>query len=159
MGLETWKDIPNYEGFYQVSDMGSVRSIDRYVKGVGGSNRFLKGSVKKLQNHPDGYLQVRLSKQGLSRTFKNYQLVAYSFLNHRPTEGLVVDHIDNNPKNNKLSNLQVITHKKNTQKDKASLGVSYHKHSKKWRVYESVGEKQISLGYYNTKEEAINLNK
>ena len=156
MGLEKWKDIPNYVGYYQVSDNGNVRSLDRYVKGINNSKRLLKGKYKPLQNHPDGYLQIRLSKNGLSNTFKNYQLVAYAFLNFKPLKGLVVDHKDNNCKNNKLSNLQIITHRKNTQKDKKNLGVSYHKHSRKWRVYNYVNKKQVSLGYYETKDEATN---
>tara|TARA_R110001606_G_C14914496_1_gene595797 strand:- start:36 stop:518 length:483 start_codon:yes stop_codon:yes gene_type:complete len=160
MGLENWKDIPNYIGYYQVSDKGNVRSVDRYVKGAYNNVRLLKGRLKPLQKHPDGYLQIRLSRYGLTKTFKNYQLVAYAFLNHTPRgHKLVVDHIDNNPLNNNLSNLQIITHIENTQKDKKSLGVSYHKSSNKWRAYKSVNKKQISLGYYNTKEEAINLNK
>jgi len=155
MGLEIWKDIPNYNGYYKVSNFGNIKSIDRYVKGINNSKRLLKGKIKPLQNHNDGYYQVSLSKNAITKNFKNYQLVAYAFLNYIPKKGFVIDHIDNNPKNNNLKNLQIITHKKNTQKDKKNLGISYHKHSKKWRVYKSFNKKQISLGYYKTKSEAL----
>ena len=154
MGLENWKDIPSYIGYYQVSNKGNVRSLDRYVNGINNSKRLLKGKVKPLQKHPDGYHQVALSKDGIYKTFKNYQLVAYAFLNFKPLSGLVIDHIDNNPKNNNLSNLQIITHRENTQKDKKNLGVSYHKHSGKWRAYNMLNKKQVSLGYYETEAEA-----
>ena len=154
MGLENWKDIPNYIGYYQVSDKGNVRSLDRYVYGFNNGKRLLKGRDKPLQKHPYGYYQVTLSKNGINKTFNNYQLVAYAFLNFKPLKGLVIDHIDNNPKNNNLSNLQIITHIENTQKDKKNLGVSYHKPSGKWRAYHSLNKKQVSLGYYETEAEA-----
>tara|TARA_R110000744_G_C18960037_1_gene516768 strand:- start:38 stop:523 length:486 start_codon:yes stop_codon:yes gene_type:complete len=154
MGLENWKDIPSYIGYYQVSDKGNVRSLDRYVNGINKGKRLLRGKSKPLQKHPDGYYQIALSKYGVCKTFKNYQLVACAFLNFKPLSGLVIDHIDNNPKNNNLSNLQIITHKENTQKDKKNLGVSYHKYSGKWRVYNYLNKKQVSLGYYETEAEA-----
>ena len=159
MGLEEWKDVPNYERYYQVSNLGNVRSLDRYVSGIGNSKRLLKGKLKPLQIHTNRYYQVVLSKNGISKSFKNYQLVAYAFLDYTPTKGLVVDHIDNNGFNNKLSNLQIITHRENTRKDKKNLNVSYHKASNKWRVYEYVENKQVSFGYFKTKEDAINSKK
>jgi len=154
--VEEWKDIPEYKGYYQVSNKGNVRSLDRYVSGLNGSKRLLRGKIKPLQNHPHGYQQVALSKNGVSNTFKNYQLVAYAFMNYKPKKGYVIDHIDNNPMNNNLNNLQIITHEENCRKDKKNLGVSYHKSSGRWRAYEYKNDKQISLGYYKTKKEAIN---
>ena len=156
MEKEIWKDVKGYEGYYKVSDLGNVKSLDRFVKGLNGSERLLKGKVKPLQNHPDGYYQVRLHKNGKSETFKNYHLVAYNFMNYEPKKGYVIDHIDNNPKNNCLNNLQIITHKENTRKDKKHLGVSFHKPSGKWMRYEQINNRQVNLGYFKTKEEAIN---
>lgn len=157
MKKEEWKDIPEYEGYYQVSNLGRVRSLDRTVKGVNNSDRFLKGKIKPLQNHPEGYYQLRLSKDGKSKTFKNYQLVAMAFLNHKPKKGYDIDHIDNNKKNNCLENLQVVTHKENTRKDKKHIGVSYHKRTNGWRCYKYVNNKQVHLKHFKTKEEALNF--
>lgn len=159
MGLEEkeiWKDVKGYEGYYKISNLGNVKSLDRFVKGMNNSKRLLKGKIKPLQNHPHGYYQIRLSKNGNSKTFKTYQLVAYNFLNYEPKKGYVIDHIDNDPKNNFLDNLQIITHKQNTRKDKENLGLSFHKASNKWRRYKYIDNKQISLGYFNTKEDALN---
>lgn len=58
--LEEWKDIKGYEGIYQVSDLGRVRSLDR----LSANRRKLKGKILKLFKKPDGYLQVGLCKDG-----------------------------------------------------------------------------------------------
>ena len=55
---EIWKDIPEYEGIYQISNLGRVRSLDRYVMhGKGNAKRFVKGKIIKLQIDSKGYYQ------------------------------------------------------------------------------------------------------
>ena len=127
--METWKDIKGYEGLYQVSDLGRIK---RFVKDK-------KGRVLKPSAGKGGYINVNLSKNGVSITKTIHTLVAITFLNHIPNgyKGLVVDHVNNIKSDNRLSNLQLITQRQNTSKDKKGFtskytGVSWHKKSEKW---------------------------
>ena len=135
---EIWKDIPNYEGLYQVSNLGRVKSLDRVVKYKDGRERFILGVIMSPVLSDNGYLLIRPSKKGVKKLFKVHQLVAMAFLNHKPDgHKLVVDHIDNDKLNNRLDNLQIITQRENTSKDKYGktskyTGVSWHKQRNKW---------------------------
>ena len=94
--MEIWRDIPGYEGLYQVSNLGNVKSA------------YLKGKLKKQRLNPNGYFGVNLSKDGKGKNANVHSLVAQAFLNHKPCGfKIVVDHIDDNRKNNKLSNLRL----------------------------------------------------
>lgn len=128
MNKEIFKDIPNYEGMYQVSNLGNVKSFKRYESG-----RILKESKNKK-----GYLQVYLSFYKNVRCFKVHQLIAMAFLNHIPNGNkLVVDHINNIKNDNNLKNLRVITNRENVSNDRKNIysnhiGVSFDKRRKKW---------------------------
>ncbi|MFR3344674.1 MAG: NUMOD4 domain-containing protein [Anaerobutyricum sp.] len=61
---EIWKDINNYEGIYQCSNLGRIRSLDRYVYEHSGKKQFRKGQIMKLRLNPNGYFQVPLNKNG-----------------------------------------------------------------------------------------------
>ena len=76
---EIWKDIPNYEGYYQVSNLGNVKSLARF-NNLG--KRVKERVLKNLVTTTKGYLVVRLSKIGLVKTKQIHQLVAEAFLNH-----------------------------------------------------------------------------
>jgi len=161
MNLEIWKDIPDYEGLYQVSNLGNVRSLDRISKHKNGRLNKLKG--KKLSKLKDStpYFCVGLNKNGVKKRFGIHRLVASAFLNYdiNKRKGIVVDHIDNNPINNNLNNLQVITHRKNCSKDKKEssskyTGVSWRKDRNKWRACYCIGTKYIHIGHFDTEEEA-----
>lgn len=104
---ETWKDIPGFEGAYQVSDLGRVWSLDRVVA-VGAGSRRLRGQIMAVQQHPGGYRQVRLPGGSLLV----HRLVAAAFLGPCPT-GYEVAHGDNDRTNNRLSNLAYATHGEN----------------------------------------------
>jgi len=118
--MEIFKDIPGYEGIYQVSDLGRVKSL-----------KFNKEKILKPGVNNHGYYTVVLCK-GKRKTINVHQLVAMAFLNHEPCgyNGLIVDHKDNNPLNNRLSNLQLISQRENTSKDKKGsskyTGVSWN---------------------------------
>ena len=152
MEKEIWKDIPQYEGHYQVSSLGRVRSIPR-------GNR--KGRVlKQFENAK--YKKLSLSKDGVERSFNVHVLVAMAFLGHVPGGyALVVDHIDNDRLNNNLNNLQLVTARENTSKDRRGgsskyVGVSWHKNHKKWISNISVDGKQKHLGYFKNEIDAHN---
>ena len=128
---EVWKDVPGYEGLYQVSNMGRVKSLERYKNNH--SKKQLVPEIIKSINPDDGkYLCVALSKNSTAKTIRVYQLVAIVFLNHIPNKpsGLIVDHKDDNKSNNNLSNLQLITTAQNNRKEKSRLtnylGTSNH---------------------------------
>ena len=101
---ELWKDIEGYEGLYKVSSYGNVLSL-KYC----GSNR-----KHLLAPNPDhkGYLMVYLSKKGKTKTFKIHRLVASAFIPN-PHNLPQVNHIDENPNNNKVENLEWCTRKYN----------------------------------------------
>ena len=122
---EIWKDIEGYEGLYQVSDLGRVKSL-----------KFGKERILKQNQTYKGYLVVTLSENGKTKTRNVHVLVAMAFLDHKPdgTQKVVVDHIDNNKNNNTLDNMQLISHRENVSKDRYNetgyTGV-YLSHSKK----------------------------
>jgi len=157
---ETWKDIPGYEGLYQVSDLGRVRSLDRVMNnGVHGYATY-KGRVLKVHENAKGYLKADLSKDGRRKTIKVHQLVAMAFLGHkRCGMKLIVDHIDNNRKNNRVDNLQLITNRENLSKDKSGstskyTGVSWSKRRKKWTVQIKNNGKSKYLGSFDSEYDA-----
>lgn len=146
---EMWKDIKDYEGLYQISNFGKVKSLY--------SNRLLK-----LPPTHDGYLIARLYKNSQRKTVYVHHLVWDSF-GDKPRNGriLQIDHIDNNPQNNCIQNLQVLTARENTIKCKVRtkdtgkyVGVSTHKSSNKFRSRIFIDGKQILLGYFNNKMDA-----
>lgn len=111
-----WKDIEGFEGFYQVSNDGKVRSLDRYVKGRNGKKRRIKGKILKpiYNKHKCGYVQVVAS---LCKDSKPYyllvnRLVAKAFIPN-PNNLTDVNHKDENPLNNHVRNLEWMSHKDN----------------------------------------------
>ena len=110
---EIWKDIPGYEGLYQVSDLGNVRSINRCVKHGKHGSMNIKGKI--LAQHSDGeYLKVKLGKNGKMKTHKVHRLVATAFIDN-PDNLPVVNHIDCNKLNNSVDNLEWCTISYNMQ--------------------------------------------
>lgn len=103
---EIWKDIPTYEGYYQVSNLGRIRSIDHYVKCKGNNKRLVKGIIKKPQLNKRGYLITTLTKKGIFHTYTIHQLVAWAFLPNF-IKGNELNHINGIKTDNKLDNLEL----------------------------------------------------
>ena len=109
---ETFKDVPGYEGLYQCSSLGRVKSLERKIILYNGSlhpyrERFLKQGKKK-----DGYLIVVLYKDGITKCFPVHHLVMLTFVSPRP-EGMDIDHKNTIRVDNRLSNLHYCTRKEN----------------------------------------------
>lgn len=113
MEKETWKAIPGYEGLYEVSDLGNVRSLDRWVTRESGVSMYRKGKVLKQGRYKDGKLSVTLGDGETKKKKYPHILVAEAFIGERP-EGYHVCHNDGDCLNNKLSNIRYDTHSQNS---------------------------------------------
>jgi len=109
---EIWKDVVGYEGFYQVSNLGRVRSCDRYIEFHRGT-RLHKGKLLRPRERA-GYLAVALSAYGIQKDKNIHILVAEAFHGDRP-RGFQVNHIDADKHNNCASNLEFISPSDNTK--------------------------------------------
>ena len=106
--METWKPVPGYEGLYEVSDEGHVRSLSHRVPTCGTTTRNSPGKTLKPSRKSNGYHAVTLSKDGSSRTFSIHTLVALAFLG-TPPQGQLVCHFDGIKTNCRLTNLRYDT--------------------------------------------------
>lgn len=108
---EEWRDIAGYEGLYQVSNLGQIRSLDRTEDNGCGRMRKRKGVILR-QFERGGYLCVRLSKNGKGASRGVHIYVAKAFL--EPVDGKnIVDHIDGVKTNNNVNNLRYVTPSEN----------------------------------------------
>jgi hypothetical protein len=151
---EIWKDVPDYEGLYQVSNFGRVKSLPKeWVSGRGIKKH--NGKILKGGKNSSGHLIVCLSKDSIKRTFCAHQLVAMAFLGHIPNRmELVVDHINDDPSDNRVENLQIVTQRFNSRKTQGKYsskykGVSWDKNGNKWRAQIIISGKVKHLGLFN----------
>ena len=150
--MEVWKDIKGYEGMYQISSLGRVKSLKR--KGVT-KDKILKGGTDGR-----GYKSVNLCLYTKSKTFKIHQLVAIAFLNHTPCgHKIVVDHINGDTYNNNVGNLQLITQRENSSKDRVGyssryVGVRWNKTNSNWTSQIGINGKLKHLGCFDCELEA-----
>lgn len=163
MKTEVFKDIPNYEGIYQVSNFGKVKSLSRKIKNNKGfydsKELFLKAGLSKRN-----YYSVVLRKNNKSKTFRIHILIAMAFLNHKPNREFVVDHKSNKKEENFLDNLQIISHRENCTKDRKRrvnkyAGVKKNKKLNKWVAQMQINGKEIHLGVFEIEEEASEIYK
>ncbi len=157
-----WRPVVGYEGFYEVSSDGDVRSITRTVLDNRGRNRTRIFTGKSLRpatqagTHP--YYGVQLCK--LCKPVRRYihTIVAEAFLGSRPS-GFVIDHIDGNSQNNSACNLRYCSQSLNmgkmSAKNRPFLGTTFDKRCNMYSAYINICHKRINLGYYETREAAM----
>ena len=111
---EIWKDIKGYEGLYQVSNLGRVKSLERKVLRSDGTSLAISERILKLGKNARGYLSVQLCANGIVKCFRVYRLVAQAFIPN-PDNKPQVNHIDGNKQNNRADNLEWATRSENMQ--------------------------------------------
>lgn len=157
MENEIWKDVPGYEGIYMVSDLGRVKSLERTKLGY--KNSIIKINERIINGYTSNnrYTSITFHKNNKQKTFEVHKLVAMAFLNHIPdgTRKIVVDHINNIKTDNRVCNLQLITQRENSSKDKNKLKFSACKtRDGKFQSSIFVNGKTKYLGRFNNVEEA-----
>lgn len=108
---EIWKDIPGYEGYYQASTFGNIKSVERYIDRKG-KRIHIKERILSPERTATGYLRVGLYKDGKQRLIRVHKLVAETFLENSKNYKSI-NHKDENPMNNNVENLEFCNHKYN----------------------------------------------
>ena len=162
--VEIWKDIPDYEGLYQVSDLGRIKSVSRLSQGK--SKRTLQEKIIKTPLNSNGYATLGLCKDNCRKTLTVHRIMGMAFLGLTKDTIGVCDHIDNNRQNNELSNLQIISSRLNCKKD-AKNKTNYNgvkKYGDKFCANIKLNRKNLYLGIFDSPieahkkyEEAFNL--
>ena len=114
-----WRDIIGYGGFYQVSNTGLVRGLDRYNR----LGRFVKGVIKTQIIQNSGYSIVNLKVNGKQKNHLVHRLVALAFISNETDDRHFINHIDGNKQNNHVSNLEWVTKSEN-MKHAYNLGLA-----------------------------------
>lgn len=151
---EIWRDVPGYNGFYEVSNLGRVKSCNYRKTG--------KEKILKQFLSPNGYFQLVLSLFGNKQTFCVHQLVGICFLGYDLKDGnTVIDHINNNKTDNRVDNLQITTYRHNTSKDQFRhnrtskyTGVSWDKFKNKWKAFIRIDGHVKYLGSFDDEKKA-----
>ena len=131
---EVWKDIPNYDGYYQVSSFGRVKSLSKTINTCYNSRKVTNERIMSLSIDKMGYPSVRLCKDGSGKTIRVHRLVALAFIPN-PDNKKYIDHIDTIRTNNYVTNLRWATPKEN-----ANNCISIAKHRERMKS-EAVREK------------------
>lgn len=146
--METWKDIKGYEGLYQVSDLGRIKSL-------------IKNKILKQPKDRYGYLFVTLYTNKIPKIHKSHRLVALNFIENK--EGLLqVDHIDRDKTNNNLTNLRWCSSRdnisfykiKDSRKTSKYIGVSFCNRRKMFVAQIGIGKLKKHLGYFDNELDA-----
>lgn len=137
---EEWKPVVGYEGSYEVSSMGNIRSLDRF----NGRGSWIKGRPMKPAMNQKGYMRVGLRLMGKQKYYSVHRLVAQAFVpNH--DDKPQVNHINENKTDNRVSNLEWVTNRENavhgTKIQRTTANIDYAKKVAN-TDYELIGRKQ-----------------
>lgn len=163
---EIWVPVKGYEGIYDVSNYGRVKSISTGKIGKGGRKSIKVEKILRPIIDDYGYYRCCFRKDGAAKHKRVHSLVAIAFCGHIPNgRKQVVNHIDGDKLNNNSSNLESVTHRANVStcfrknQDKFTskyVGVSWSKEYKKWKAQITINMKAIALGSFDSEIEASN---
>jgi hypothetical protein len=159
---EIWKDVLGYEGNYQISSLGRVKSLIRETyNGKGYFNS--KEKFLKQRTTTKGYYGYSLTKNNKTIDFLAHRLIAVAFIEN-PFNKRTVNHKDSVRTNNSIDNLEWASYRENhchrvskMPKSSKYVGVCFHKATKKWESNICVSGKLIHLGIHKTEEEAYQV--
>ena len=156
--FQTWVPVIDYEGLYEVSDFGIIRSLSRtWISGKGSvqfkPTTILKPNVNNIYNH------VNLNKNGTVKHKTVHRIVLTSFYGHSTL--FVLHRVEGNPLDCRLYNLKFGSHRENiiryyssVKKYSSATGVSFHKKRNEWRSFIRVNGKLKALGCFKNEKDA-----
>ena len=114
--MEKWKPIPSYEGLYEASDLGRIRSVAHTIAHPRNKEMSYQrnGKIRKPRYDKNGYAIINLTKDGKFKTYKVHRLVAQAFIPN-PNNYQQIDHINGKVYDNRVENLRWCTNQMNTQ--------------------------------------------
>jgi hypothetical protein len=160
--IENWKDIVGFEGQYQVSDQGRIKSLYRTGFKSNGHRFVVKEIIRKpVPNTKNGYLEVIFPQTRKAYfIFKIHRLVAQAFIG---ASELHVNHKNGDVTDNRAENLEYVTNLENMNhryrdlRNEKNYGVYWHKKNKKWISQIKVDQHRVYLGCFEDKEEAYDV--
>lgn len=159
MENEIWKAISGYEGRYEVSNYGRVKSLARKAKSRGNGVRQLKERIlSQFPNPRTGYITTTLTKNNINKTVYVHHLVSDAFNGPRP-KGMDVHHVDEDKTNNRADNLEFLNRRDNCNYSKRYYtsgfpGVCWAAKDKKWKATIQINGKIHFLGHFINEVEA-----
>ena len=161
MQKEIWKDIPNYEGLYQASNLGRIKSLPKYKHYNNGRVDFLKERILILKTH-NKYKCVNLYKNKVQKTFGVHRLISMCFIDN-PLNKKCINHKNFIKDDNRIENLEWVTHRENNKHFNESknftskyIGVCWNKKSEKWEVGCTIQGIKKYLGLFENELDAKN---
>jgi hypothetical protein len=152
--IEQWKPIKGYEGYYEISNFGKIKSLRKFFTDSSGRNQGKKERILVLGLNGNGYLGCHLSKENKTFMYRVHLLV-WDYFGEGQRDDLQVDHKDDDKLNNRIDNLQLLTARENTtkaakRKTRTSeyTGVYWHEQNKKWCSQIGINGVRKHLGYF-----------
>ena len=159
--MEIWKNIKDYENYYQCSNYGRIKSLDRTIVDKNGVSYLKCGQIIKPRKNKNGYLQVALNKNGKREMKYVHKIIASAFLENKT--GIIVNHIDGNKENNNVTNLEWCSYSENSlhayqklKRDISRKGASKQKIkvtdiiNNKFKIYPSISKTSKYLNLSET---------
>ncbi len=154
---EIWKDIKGYEGSYQVSSLGDIKSLKRIILKRDGARHPFKERILKQSKTLNGYYQVSLRNTGKLNTQKIHRIVMATF---EGESDLQVNHINGDKSDNRFVNLEYVKHLENMNhrytilRRQKRYGVTLNKRTNKWESRIKNNNKITHIGTYKNKDKA-----